>query len=379
MGDSMTTINGTHILENALKGCRSANYSKLNASTKSLIDRWKFGAYGWTSPVNLLLTACWYKILNPTSDCCRIWSRDTQNKSIPDSYSIRSADESFTVPFVNRHDIYKSFCSPNSGMQGSRALEKSRPATGRLDRGWSANQRTLFDLDLFSEIMNDIEDGGPDQAEIILQYLLSIAIKFRDDRIAEQDKILKIRYSNKVHLADVPTKFSDPELYRAMSAGLVKAILKKLGNTHELKGTDGQKTSADAQSKLPGDLWVEDLQNDPIIGFEVKDATREIDWTIVRQAGEFLQKFPAMRSFVIITGKKSPIKETIRTDFNNVNALFSAQPYQRNVSVISIYDLINLCYAVGCSDDAPKFIGEYVANMPSIKPETRSIWAELFK
>lgn len=346
---------------------------------KALIDKWPWGKYGWTSPVNLLITAAWYKAIFPDRDCCKIWAANAQGKAIAGAYSIRTLDESYTVPFVNKHDLFKSFCSSNSGMQGSRALEKGRSVTGRLDRKWSANQKTVFDLDLFSEIMNDIDDLDAAQATETLKYLFSIAIRFRDERIEAQEVILALRYgSSSIGLASLPEQFSDPEFVRALTAAVLAAVLEPAGTTWSVQGTDGAKTAADSQSGNPGDLWIADEAGAPVVGFEVKDHTRTIDWTILRRASDFLKTFDTMRAFVIVAANKAPLDESVAAEVRDPSKLFARDPFQRNVSVLSIYDLINLAVIMGRSGDVISRTGTLVATMLSIKPDTREQWTKLF-
>lgn len=138
------------------------------------LSKWKWGSYGWVSPASLIVTAAWHKYLYPSVDCCRIWASDENGKPIPGGYSIRSADENVTIPMFAKHDLCKGFCSPNSGMQGSRAIEKMR-GSKRLNRDFAQTQRTVFDLKLFASILNDINELTSDQAKEVLRYLISLA------------------------------------------------------------------------------------------------------------------------------------------------------------------------------------------------------------
>ena len=128
--------------------------SDLPTILKRNIDAWNFGGYGWTSPVNLLMTAAWVKHVDAPQDVCLIWARNTEGP-IPGGFSIRSMDEKFTVPLVNKYTIFNQFCSNNSGMQGSRALEKSklREAGTRIERDSELGQRVSFDIVLFQTLI----------------------------------------------------------------------------------------------------------------------------------------------------------------------------------------------------------------------------------
>ena len=116
------------------------------------LQGWEYGKYGHTSTVNLMITASWYKWLFPEQDVCKIWSRDHKKKVIEGGYGIRSVDEKYTVPLVNKTRIAEGFCSPNSGMQGSRAIEKMRGSL-RIGRNTPIEQAVSFDMNLYFSIL----------------------------------------------------------------------------------------------------------------------------------------------------------------------------------------------------------------------------------
>ena len=92
----------------------------------SNLNQWHWGSYGWVSPASLIFTATWRKYFFPNEDCCKIWAKDENNNPIEGGYSIRSEDEMITIPILAKYDLCTGYCSPNSGMQGSRAIEKMR-------------------------------------------------------------------------------------------------------------------------------------------------------------------------------------------------------------------------------------------------------------
>lgn len=138
------------------------------------LERWKWGSYGWVSPASLIFTATWRKYFYPNDDCCKIWAKDEKNAPIEGGYSIRSEDESITIPVLAKYDLCTGYCSPNSGMQGSRAIEKMRTSK-RVNTDFDTTQRTLFDLKLFAAILNQINTLSSEQALRVLKYQICIA------------------------------------------------------------------------------------------------------------------------------------------------------------------------------------------------------------
>ena len=137
----------------------------------SRINTWQFGSYGWTSPVNIMLTCAWYKWLNPLQDTCKIWAQDHQKNKIEGGFALRTLDEKYTVRIIAKLRIAKNFCSSNSGMQGTRAIEKMR-GIGRIDRDTPLEQSVKFDMKLFQEILNDINECSSEEAKNVFKLLL---------------------------------------------------------------------------------------------------------------------------------------------------------------------------------------------------------------
>lgn len=374
----MSYSDAAHYLDKVFAEATEDHQPALPKGLQLKFGNWKWGGYGWTSPTNLILTAAWHKVIFPDIDCCKIWSRDESGKTIPGAYSIRSADESVTVPFVNKHDLTKGFCSPNSGMQGARAIEKGR-AQGRVGRHFGDSQRTVYDLVLLAGILNDIEEGGPEVAHEVVKTMLSVALQIRKKRIDEQEGILALRYQDqKGKLTALPDLFNDPEMFRALVAGVLMAAVDKFAAGWSVEGTDDPMTAADARSGKAGDLWIADESGAVIVGFEIKDPSRSIDWTILRAGSRFLTQTPSMRGFFIIGGSKAPIHADVLSELKNVAALFRFDPLQRQVSTLSIYDVLLMADALGLTGEVLGYVGTLITSMKSIKEDTRAIWFNLF-
>ena len=199
--------------------------TNLAAVPKSLLDnlkRWKWGSYGWVSPASLIFTATWRKYYFPQQDCCRIWAVDENNNPIDGGYSIRSEDEQISIPVLAKHDLCTGFCSPNSGMQGSRAIEKMRTLK-RLNTDFGTAQRTVFDLKLFATILNQINELSHEASLNTLKYLILIAKGIRERRI-EADAQLQSGTSAGFDLMAFLQDTADPELTKCIVAAKTSSL-----------------------------------------------------------------------------------------------------------------------------------------------------------
>lgn len=149
------------------------------------LQQWQWGSYGWLSPTSLLFTAAWRKYYYPAMDCCKIWAVDEAGQPIFGGYSIRSEDETVSIPLLARHDLCEGFCSTNSGMQGSRAIEKMRSCK-RMDATLASYPKTMFDMRRFAAILNRLEQLEPLQLLEVIKYLIVVAKKIRVNRLQVQ-------------------------------------------------------------------------------------------------------------------------------------------------------------------------------------------------
>lgn len=332
------------------------------------IQKWKWGAYGWTSPVSLFLTACWHKYNNPKEDCCKIWAKDEQGIPIPGSYSIRSEDESTIIPILAKHDLCGGFCSPNSGMQGSRAIEKMRYLK-RLNIDFSRNQRTVFDLKLFATILNQINELSQDQALEFCRCLILIAKKIQENRIKSLDALrTPSQYNTSVF--SFLTQTHDPELTKCVTAACLDIIYSQ--QNFQLEGVSDAKTAADARAKKPGDLCI--LRNqEPIVAIEVKDKTQEIDWNNITRACNIISNFPTLQTFLFVLEKRSalttPNLNDIITSEKLKNDIFASK-----ISFNSVFNLYQIALSLSNEETIANLTSNYMALATALKPETRKKW-----
>jgi len=334
---------------------------------KSNLDRWKWGSYGWLSPASLIITATWHKYFYPQNDCCKIWAKDENGKPIEGGYSIRSEDEAITIPVLAKHDLCTNFCSPNSGMQGSRAIEKMRTLR-RLNIDFDSAQKTVFDLKLFAQILNQTNDLTKEQAYQSLQYQILIAKRIQKKRIITNQSLLNETVDG-FNLIRFTNNTSDPELTKCVVAACLDSIFSSSGMI--LEGVTDYKTAADARAQKPGDL---SLRKDDkiLVAVEVKDKTQTIDWNNIDRANKIILSNSDLCSFLFVLEKREAtvtdvIQEMIRSEE------FTKEPFNK-ISFFSLHDLYLLALIADSEKNIIRKAGVFLSQAPAVKPETKEKW-----
>jgi hypothetical protein len=345
----------------------------------SLLDLWKFGAYGWTSPTNLLITAAWMKWLDPEQDVCKIWARNDSGP-ISGSYSIRSKDEEFTVPLIQRLGIAPGFCSPNSGMQGSRALEKSRDAE-RLDVRFMIRQKVRFDLPLFIRLMNEVNTCNPDESREVFRQLIGIGKYLK--KVRESLRVTKIREDDTASdcvaaLSALAASAGDPQLVTVLAAGVVKTMLgsSSSGKRIELRGCEVAMTSANLQSGALGDfeVWCESRC---ILAGEAKGASIRFGVGDLRRALERGQG--RTNSYLLVTAAPQPWDDSPGNDQGCRELLAEASRNGLQIAALTIRDVLVMCLAIpGVSaEQIYKSVNEQIEIAPSLRFDALEQWRHI--
>lgn len=348
----------------------SFNESKIPTEILVNLKKWKWGSYGWTSPASLIITATWKKYFFPNQDCCIIWAKDEKNKPIKNGYSIRSDDESVTIPILAKYDLCTGFCSPNSGMQGSRAIEKMRNLK-RININFDSAQKTIFDLKLFALLLNQINELSADQALELLKYEICLAKNIKTKR-EEANKKLQAQTNTKFDLLQFLGNTKDPELTKCVVAACLYVIYNPAGLT--LTGVSDFRTAADARAEKPGDLCLM-LKGQPIVAVEVKDKSQTIDWNNITRAASILQKHQFIRNFMYVLENRdstltNTVKEILTSDKLKSNEL-------SKITMLSLHDLYRLAVSfVKDPSVIASITGDMLTKAPSIKPETKNSWIE---
>jgi hypothetical protein len=358
------------VLDNLVKTTESFDKSKVPSDLLSNLNKWRWGSYGWVSPASLIFTATWRKHFYPNEDCCKIWAKDESNNPIEGGYSIRSEDESITIPVLAKYDLCSGFCSPNSGMQGSRAIEKMR-SLKRLNTDFNTSQRTVFDLKLFALILNQINDLNSEQALEALKYQIMIAKSIREKRYKTNAALQKAP-SKDFKLLQFLQTTADPELTKCIVAACFDVILSK--NNIVIEGVTDYKTAADARAQKPGDLSL--IKDDKtIIAIEVKDKTQTIDWNNIDRAKKIINANPELINFIFVLENR---KATVS---NVVQEMVASDQFQSGpcfkITFLSLHDLYLLALATASENKIAAKTGYYLSIAPAVKPETKKSWLTL--
>jgi len=356
-------------LELLVKNASSVKSNDVPKKLQQRLDSWKWGVTGWTSPANLIITAAWRKAFFPKEDCCKIWARDAQNQQILGGYSIRIADETVTVPVFSKYDLCTGFCSSNSGMQGSRAIEKSR-GVGRINRGLQLQQRTVFDSRLFADILNDLNDLSEKDALAAIKYLISIAYERKNQRVVA-DTVLRTAAPS-IDLLEFSTRVQDPEFTKCVTAACLYVIYTHKG--FQIGGVSDHKTASDGRALKAGDLTII-RDGRPVIAVEVKDRTRKLDWQNINGARQILHQFPDLKGFYFILESRKAAHDLLIGEM--AVEVTSSTGIQIPISFLSLPDLVGIAAPIEGYDYLVKKTAEYVTQAPSIKPATKTAWTQM--
>jgi len=360
------------VLDNIVNTTVSFDKSKVPTDLLKNINKWRWGSYGWVSPASLIFTATWRKHFYPNEDCCKIWAKDESNVPIEGGYSIRSEDESITIPVLAKYDLCTGFCSPNSGMQGSRAIEKMR-SLKRLNTNFDTSQRTVFDLKLFALILNQINELNAEQALEALKYQILIAKDIKEKRYKTNTELQNSPSAN-FRLLEFLQNTADPELTKCIVAACFDVVL--LNDTMTLDGVSDYKTASDARAQKPGDLSL--IKDDKtVIAIEVKDKTQTIDWNNIDRAKKIINDNPELINFIFVLENRNA------TITNVIQEMIASEQFQSGpcykITFLSLHDLYLLALASASENTIAAKTGYYLSVAPNVKPETKEKWLDLAK
>lgn len=331
------------------------------------LSNWRWGRYGWVSPASLMFTAAWRKYYYPEVDCCKIWASDENNRPIPGGYSIRSEDEAVSIPLLAKYDLCEGFCSPNSGMQGSRAIEKMRTLK-RLNRDFDTAQRTLFDLKLFAEILNQINELEKGQLLELIKYFICTAKTIRTKRLSVNEE-LRSETQASFDVLSLLGSTPDPEFTKCVTAACLNVLYRKSGMM--VAGVEDFKTAADARARKPGDITLE-KDSVPVIAVEVKDKTQHIDWNNIERAKRIITRHPSLVTFLFVLESRSAAASRLTNELLTSPQLETADG--RKIAVMSLHLLYRMAEAAAGDNEIIRLTGTYLSMAPAVKPETKAVW-----
>jgi len=357
-------------LDGIIKTTTEYNEASIPTSLLEDLSKWRWGSYGWVSPASLMFTAAWRKYYYPEIDCCKIWASDENNKPIPGGYSIRTEDELISIPLLAKYDLCEGFCSPNSGMQGSRAIEKMR-SLKRLDRDFDNAQRTLFDLKLFASIMNQINELNHDQLLQLIKFFICTSKAIREKRIATNEALMSETTAN-IDLLQILSETPDPEFTKCVVAACLQVIFQK--HNISIAGVEDYKTAADARAGKPGDLTVE-RDGESLLAIEVKDKTQRIDWQNIERAKRVINAHPGLKGFVFVLENRDAATNSTINEM--VKSAQLTTPDGRIISIMSLFALHQIAVPIAEDDELIRLTSKFLAIAPAVKPETKAKWLEI--
>lgn len=271
----------------------------LSLHVQDLISGWEFGGYGCTTPANIFLTASWYKWLDNNQDIRNCFVRDSTGANVPNSYSGRGTDESFTVPLVAEFSISQRFCSPNSGFQGTRAIEKVKLP---LVLENYKDIRVRWDTQSFFNIISVIQSSNATQAYQIFRFILSIAFNIRAQIAEERAELMETQVEQDEMTAyrivtDRIREIRDPQFHKILVGAYFSLCL---SDDFEVIGFEDSITGADARSGSAGDFSI--MREDTLVeGVEAKDNTIQFDFTQINAARNRIIANPTMTRYTMVT------------------------------------------------------------------------------
>lgn len=359
-------------LDTLIQNTTSYNKAAIPSQLIKDLMRWRWGSYGWVSPASLMFTAAWRKYYYPEIDCCKIWASDENNHPIPGGYSIRSEDEGISIPLLAKYDLCEGFCSPNSGMQGSRAIEKMRTLK-RLNRDFDTAQRTLFDLKLFASILNQINELNHGELLELIKFFICTAKSIREKRYAV-NATLRTETTAAFDLLEYLGTVADPEFTKCVTAACLNLLYKAHGLT--VSGVDDFKTAADARAKKPGDVTLE-KDGIPVIAVEVKDKTQRIDWNNIERAKRIINQHTKLHTFLFVLESRDAATNTTINEMVRSPQLRTVDG--KRISILSLHDLYRMVCGIAQETDLINLTGQYLALAPAVKPETKTAWIQHIK
>jgi hypothetical protein len=264
-------------------------------------------------------------------------------------------------------------------MQGTRAIEKMR-GFGAIERGVPIGQSVAFDLELFQAIICDINECTATEAYYVFCWLLRIGIDAREQReyLVSELTDLHNKESRSLNQAvEFIQSVSDPQFVEIAVAHLMHPFLNKLFGTVKLNGLEGAKTSANSQSKSPGDFWFETNEG-KIIGVEVKDHSKRIGFDVLYAISARKENNPSMAYYFAVTAAKGTLSSVVEDDpawQQNINHLRERNGIE--VYYFNIADLKQL-YTLSGGNDASLFksLNNSLAQAKSLKVDTIKKWKD---
>ncbi len=252
-------------------------------------------------------------------------------------------------------------------MQGSRAIEKMRTLK-RLNQDFDSAQRTLFDLKIFAEILNQINKLEKPELLELIKYFICTAKAIRTERIS-MNQALQAETDATFDLLSFLGNTADPEFTKCVTAACLNVLYRNDGLL--IRGVDDFKTASDARAKKPGDITLE-KDFSPVIAVEVKDKTQHIDWNNIERAKRIITNHPDLSSFLFVLENRSAATNSLIHEMVTSPQLMIGSG--KKIVVMSLHLLYRMALAVSSENEIINITGTYLSMAPAVKPETKAAW-----
>ncbi len=282
---------------------------------------------------------------------------------------MRTMDEKVTIEVMTRYRLADGFCSSNSGMQASRALERLKSPVPlnhdimqSVQVNWGEENKRLF-----VDILDAINNLDSDDAELTTRYLIYMARKRAAARRVSDEELVRI--DSEADPLNFVMSEGDPEAVKCLVAACLEILY---AGVAIVVGVTQQKTAADARSKAPGDLAVT-IDEKPQLTVEVKAPDVPMSWKLLDAGERILQSHKTARCHFIVLGS------TRGASGSDVSAILNRpEAHVATRGRIHVIGLGELYALADVSDDRRNAIRKAFAlnlsHAPSVRSGTRDAW-----
>lgn len=338
----------------------------LNSEVLIWIDTIAQNSENFLGVLNVTITSLTEKIVHPSQDVRR------HQAKMEGGYSGRSLDTKIIAPWLKSKKL-KSMVE--SGWL-TRSLEQDLPYT--LDYKGAIRNKEVKEA--FLQLLNFIQN---DQAKTILclKYLLQLLIIQREQNKVEINPLAKKSKYSIAEIVDLLTKHfaqtsqvGTARLPVLAIYSVYQIIIKEVGRYGEKTLQPlGSHTSADLRSGDIGDIQINDKNNKPFEGVEVKYG-KLIDHVLVEDAFEKIKQYSVNRYYLLST------EITTGEELIKIQATIDEISKQHGCQVIVNGLIPTIKYYLRLISDTDDFLQNYTENIindPAIKIDHKRYWKNL--
>lgn len=338
--------------------------TNLSDTDKSYVAEVVQAAEQFKGMLAVLTTLFCHKIFDPNQDI-----RNHQ-ASIPNGFGARTIDSKYITPFLKSKDF------PAMAESGwlTRAFEHPEPYT--LNYKISMKKKSLANT--FLHLINNVQCNGTSPEEVLI-YMFKLLIKQRDERKIELAKPHSLSIAQIISLLEkhFNYKYSGHGASRLLTLAIYAAYQCMMGQVARFEDKIlcelESHTSSDAQSGQIGDIQVNNSDNTPFEGVEIKHNI-VITPELVKHAFSKLMLHRTERYYLLTTANMDAVNwEDINKEIDLIDRRHGCQ-----VIVNGVYSTLR--YYLRLLKDPAEFIDCYVELLKSdenVKYPHQLAWNEL--